>query len=39
MGPGDTAADSVGGGKQETSEDGDHTEADRYGEPGAGRFP
>src|SRR5262249_54174017 len=39
MGPGCGAADDVGGGEQETSEDGDHAEADRNGEPGAGRFP
>ena len=39
MGPGHTAADSVGSGEQETSEDGDYAEADRDGEPGASRFP
>ena len=39
MGPGHTAADGVGGGEQETSEDGDDAEADRDGEPGSGRFP
>jgi len=39
MGPGHTAADGVGGGEQETSEDGDDAEADRDGEPDAGCFP
>jgi hypothetical protein len=39
MVPGHTAADSVGGGEQETSEDGDRAEADRDGEPSVGRFP
>jgi hypothetical protein len=39
MGPGHTAADSVGDDQQETSEDGNHAEADRDAKPGAGRLP
>jgi hypothetical protein len=39
MRPGHAAPDNVGSGEQKTSENGDHTKADRGGEPGASYCP